>query len=83
MQVLHFTMTKRFDISIHVRGSYKKEFGENYLLLKQEYGVDGAYLVKRVFKDAALIISERARRRADILSKKQELEKEERSLKTI
>ena len=50
-------MTKQFDIDLRARGSYKTNFGESYLKLKQYFGVDGAWLIKRVFSMADEIIS--------------------------
>jgi len=75
--VVHLTK-KRFDIHIQVRGSYNSPFGQNYLKLKEEYGVDGAWLVKRVFQDATKLIAVRLAEKADIEKQKLELVKREK-----
>lgn len=72
--------SKRFDIHIQVRGSYKSVFGQNYLKLKQEYNVDGARLIKRVFQDVDKIITFRLEQRAEALRLKEKADKELRRL---
>lgn len=73
---------QKFDISLQIRSSYKKPFGEAYLKLKQEYNIDGSQLVKRVFADAEEIIAYRKIKEAELLQQKQEAEKGLLKLKT-
>ena len=69
-----------FDIDLRARGTYNSKFGQAYLRLKQEYNVDGARLVKRVFEDADTILAFRLERKAEALRKKDEADRELRRL---
>lgn len=75
--------SKRFDIHVQVRSSYKRPFGVAYLKAAQEYNIEGSRLIKRVFIDwLNEVIIARKKKEAEILEREQALQREKLQLKT-
>ena len=71
-----------FDVDARVRSSYKKPFGEAWLIAKQEYGVDGSRLIKRVFMDIHDIILARRKKALEVEEMERKVAEEKLKLKT-